>query len=116
ARLAKLSSRIRTVPHFLVHILQIESAIAAPPGSGTHSILRVSLDHAIGDPQCIAALPVDSVATALQGNVQMLQPADGRRTRERSGRIDSRVASSGVATQNAICQARVQSIEQERFI
>src|SRR4029077_12881921 len=116
SRLPYLAHRICTVAYFLINILHFESPVATTPDAATHSILRVPLDHAVGDPQGIAALPVHSVAAALHGNIQMFQPTDRGESPERPGRGDRRVAHGSVAANAAEAQTRIQAVQQERLI
>ena len=118
--LTDIAGGIGASADFLINIFEGKAAVAAARGSGPHAILRVALDDAIGDAQGVAALPVDSVASALHGDVQVLEPSDGGVNVERSGRVDYGVASGGVTEDAGISidgpETGVEAVEQEGLV
>src|ERR1700720_3426230 len=74
SRLPDGPRRIRACPSLFIHVVQHESTEAPSFCSRPHSILRVTLNYAVGNPQSISALPVNSIACALHGNVEILYP------------------------------------------
>ena len=120
AGLPDLAQRIFAVADFLIHVLQVEAAIAAPLRTRSDAVLRIALNHAVRNPQRVAGLPVDSVTSALQRDVQVFQPPYAGKSAKRSRCIDHWIAYRRIAAHSVVARsaahARVQSIQQKRLI
>src|SRR5678815_2533864 len=101
------AQRIRTVANFLVHVGQIKTAVSAALHARANAVLRVALNYAVGNPQSVAGLPVDSVASALQGDIQVLQPAHAGESTEGPRRVNHGIAEGGVAAHADVAEARI---------
>src|SRR6185503_17721430 len=98
------------------HVGQIKTAVSAALHARANAVLRVALNYAVGNPQSVAGLPVDSVASALQGDIQVLQPAHAGESTEGPRRVNHGIADGGVAAHAYVAEARIQSIQQEGFV
>ena len=65
------AERISALSYFFIYVGQFEAAETALPNAGPDAILRIALNYAVGNSQCIAGLPVNSIGRALQRYVQM---------------------------------------------
>ena len=108
--------RIGTVADFLVHVGQVKTAVSAALHARANAVLRKALNYAIGNSQGIARLPVNSVASALQGDIQVLQPAYAGESAEGSRGVNHRIADRCVAAYAYVAQAGIQTIQQEGFV
>src|SRR6266700_683236 len=66
ACLSYVSCRVRATTRLFIQIVEDQSPKAAALGPAAYAILREALDHAVRNPQTVAALPVHAISRALQ--------------------------------------------------
>src|SRR5580698_7844907 len=73
-----IPGRVHGSIQFHIDVVDLGWTEAASHRPGTDSELREPLNHAVGNMQRIAGLPVDSISHSLSADLHVLEPAYGR--------------------------------------